>query len=155
MEDIKLEDIKKTENFKKPGNAGKNGIIRVSPLGKTWILDLDGTIVKHNGYILDGEDSFLPGAREFLDSIPDTDMIVFLTSRKDELQEGEEKSNKEMTEEFLKKHNVRYDRIIYNAPYGERILINDSKPSGLPMAYALNPKRDELFGERFEVDETL
>lgn len=39
--------------------------IVLSPLPKTWILDLDGTLVKHNGYKLDGHDTLLPGAREF------------------------------------------------------------------------------------------
>lgn len=130
-------------------------IIRVSPLGKTWILDLDGTIVKHNGYKIDGKDTFLPGAKEFLDSIPDTDQIIFLTSRKDTLEEGQTRTAKQLTEEFLKENHIRYDHIIWNAPYGERILINDSKPSGLPMAYAVCPKRDEFFEEKFEVDESL
>lgn len=129
--------------------------IRVSPLGKTWILDLDGTIVKHNGYKIDGKDTFLPGAKEFLDSIPDTDRIIFLTSRKDTLEEGQTRTAKQLTEEFLKENHIRYDHIIWNAPYGERILVNDSKPSGLPMAYAIRPKRDEFFKEKFEVDESL
>ena len=39
---------------------------RLSPLGKTWILDIDGTIVKHNGYKIDGHDTLLLGAKEFL-----------------------------------------------------------------------------------------
>ena len=129
--------------------------IRVSPLGKTWILDLDGTIVKHNGYKIDGKDSFLEGAKEFLDSIPETDQIIFLTSRKDVAEEGMAQSAKEMTEEFLKEHNVRYHHIIYNAPYGERILINDDKPSGLKMAYAVTPQRDKFFEEKFVIDEEL
>ena len=51
------------------------------------------------------------------------DMIIFLTSRTDQ--------EKERTENFLKKHHIPYDAIIYNAPYGERILVNDRKPSGL------------------------
>ena len=55
--------------------------IHLSHMPKTWILDLDGTIVKHDGPFLDGEDSFLPGAKEFLQSIPKEDMIVFLTAR--------------------------------------------------------------------------
>ena len=50
--------------------------IRVSSLGKTWILDIDGTIVKHNGYKIDGEDSFLPGAEEFLKNI----IVFFLNN---------------------------------------------------------------------------
>ena len=30
--------------------------IVLSSLGHTWILDLDGTLVKHNGYKIDGAD---------------------------------------------------------------------------------------------------
>lgn len=108
--------------------------IVLSNLGHTWILDLDGTIVKHNGYKLDGEDTFLPGAEEFLKSIPEKDMIIFLTSRTDEYRN--------LTVEFLKKNNVRYDNIIFGAPYGERILLNDNKPSGLSMSISLSVKRD-------------
>ena len=62
-------------------------ILELSSLGKTWILDLDGTIVKHNGYLIDGKDSWLPGAKEFLNNIPKTDMILFLTSREKKYQD--------------------------------------------------------------------
>ncbi len=108
--------------------------ITLSTLGHTWIIDLDGTIVKHNGYKLDGIDSFLPGAKEFLESIPEKDMIIFLTSRTDDYRD--------ITEQFLKSNNIVYDQIIYNAPYGERILINDDKPAGLKTGYSVNVKRD-------------
>lgn len=119
----------------------------LSPLGHTWILDLDGTIVKHNGYKIDGIDSFLPGAEEFLNSIPDKDMIIFLTSRTDEYRGA--------TEEFLKQHMIRYDYIIFNAPYGERILINDNKPSGLCMSYSLKLDRDQNIEIKVEEDNSL
>jgi uncharacterized HAD superfamily protein len=119
----------------------------LSTLGHTWILDIDGTIVKHNGYKIDGEDSFLPGAEEFLKSIPEKDMVVFLTSRTEEYRK--------LTEEFLKMNNVRYDHIIFGAPYGERILINDDKPSGLKMGIVINKVRDNTIDFDFEVDEKL
>lgn len=121
--------------------------IIVSPLGKTWILDLDGTIVKHNGYKLDGVDTLLPGAKEFFEQIKDGDMVVFLTSRTQDVAE--------QTERFLVENSIRYDAIVYGAPYGERILINDQKPSGLRTAIALNPQRDVFMDVMFEVDETL
>ena len=121
--------------------------LKLSPLGHTWILDLDGTIVKHNGYKLDGYDTLLDGALEFLQSIPDGDMIVFITSRTVEF--------KEMTENFLAKHNVRYCHIIYNAPYGERILLNDSKPEGIKTVIAVNVNRDAFVGIRIEIDDSL
>ena len=65
----------------------------LSTLPKTWILDLDGTLVKHNGYRTDGVDTVLPGAREYLDRIPREDTVVILTSRTEEYRE--------MTEAFL------------------------------------------------------
>lgn len=108
--------------------------IVLSSLPKTWILDLDGTLVKHNGYKLDGHDTLLPGAREFLANIGPEDMVVILTSR----TEG----YRAMTEEFLRENGIRYDYIIFNAPYGERIVINDKKPSGLETAIALSEERN-------------
>lgn len=119
--------------------------IKMSALAKTWILDLDGTIVKHNGYQSDGEDSLLEGAMEFFEQIKKEDMVIFLTSRKLEY--------KKMTEDYLKKMGIRFDMIIYEAPYGERILINDRKPSGLDMAYGFNTDRNvspDIFIQRNE-----
>lgn len=121
--------------------------IAVSALPKTWILDLDGTIVKHNGYKDDGVDTFLEGAEEFLSRIAKEDMIVFLTSRTEK--------EKALTEAFLNARHIRYNAIIYNAPYGERILINDRKPSGLRTAIAVNTQRDVFLEETFEVDGSL
>lgn len=122
-------------------------VMKVSSLAKTWILDLDGTIVKHNGYKLDGKDSLLPGARELLNQIGKEDVVIFVTSR--------EQKYSEETEKFLREEKIFFNHIIYGVPYGERILINDRKPSGLPMAVALNPKRDEVTKTVFEIDPTL
>lgn len=121
--------------------------LRLSRLGHTWILDLDGTLVRHNGYRLDGHDSFLPGAREFLRRIPRGDMVLFLTSRPD--------ACRDLTERFLTENEVRFDRIVYNAPVGERILLNDRKPSGLATALAVNVGRDDFGGLDFVLDDGL
>ncbi|WP_298068258.1 NIF family HAD-type phosphatase [uncultured Mailhella sp.] len=106
----------------------------LSPLPKTWILDLDGTLVKHNGYKLDGHDTLLSGAKEFLANIRPDDMVVILTSRTERYRQ--------LTLDFLKEQNIRYDHIIFNVPYGERIVVNDKKPSGLEMALAISTMRD-------------
>ncbi len=119
----------------------------LSNLGHTWILDLDRTIVKHNGYKVDGEDSFLPGASEFLKSINSEDMIIFITSRRQEYRK--------MTEDFLDNNGIRYDHIIFGAPYGERNLFNDDKPSGLKMGKVLNITRDSFPGIEIVTDEDL
>ncbi len=124
----------------------KNRLL-LSELGHTWIFDLDGTLVKHNGYLIDGKDSFLPGAKEFLNTIPEQDMILFLTSRK--------KQYENTTREFLREQNVRYDYIIFEAPYGERILINDKKKSGLKTAVAVNQDRDAAWDLQLYLDSSL
>lgn len=121
--------------------------IVVSNLNKTWIFDLDGTICIHNGYKMKSGDVLLQGAKEFFVNIDKDDMIIFVTSRKEE--------TKLETEEFLKKNNIRYDHIIYNAPYGERILINDMKPSGLKTSISINTKRDEFMKNIFVKDDNL
>ena len=110
----------------------------LSTLPKTWILDLDGTIVKHNGYKLDGKDTLLAGAKEYLDELPEEDRIVILTSR--------EERYKEETLKILMESGVRYDEILFGMPMGERIVVNDRKPSGLSMAVAVNVERDRFEG---------
>ena len=108
----------------------------LSTLPKTWIFDLDGTILKHNGYKADGKDSLLNGAKEYLDGIPREDKIIILTSRKEKYRE--------QTLKFLKKHFIRFDEILFDIPMGERIVINDRKPSGLDMAIAVNLDRNQF-----------
>ena len=111
--------------------------LEMSALPKTWVFDLDGTLVEHNGYKKYGKDIWLDGAREFLLSLPKDDMLIIVTSRTREYAH--------MTEEFLNKSGIHCTHIIYGAPYGERILINDAKPSGLCMAYAVGKARDSAF----------
>ncbi|MBP3920875.1 MAG: hypothetical protein J6D28_04845 [Bacilli bacterium] len=121
--------------------------LKLSNLNKTWIFDIDGTIVKHNGYKIDGYDTILDNAKNFFDNIPADDMIILVTSRTDEYRK--------VTEDFLHSNGIRYNHIIYNAPYGERILVNDKKPSGLNMAYAISTNRDEFITDSIVIDNSL
>lgn len=121
--------------------------INISKLAHTWILDLDGTLLKHNGYLLNGCDELISSTRCFFSRIPDDDMIIILTSRKEEYRND--------TEEFLKINGIRYDRIIFDVPVGERILINDAKPSGLKTAIAVNCLRDKGIDTEFLIESSL
>ena len=114
----------------------------LSTLGKTWIFDIDGTLVKHNGYKIDGEDTLLPGVKEYLQNIPQEDFILLVTSRTDEY--------KQQTIKFLDDNKIPYNQIIFNMPMGERILVNDRKPSGLDMSVAINIDRN-----KFELPEII
>ena len=108
--------------------------ISLSSLPHTWIIDIDGTILKHNGHKELG-DQLLAGVKEFWQRIPVGDTIILMSAR-DELYA-------EATLRFLRSNSLRYDQVIFGLPKGERILINDIKPSGLETAYAINIRRDE------------
>jgi hypothetical protein len=109
-------------------------LINLSTLPHTWIFDIDGTICVHNGY-KSGEDKVLPGVRELFAQIPKDDYILLLTAR--------DESVKQELFNFLKCNNIRYNQVLFGLPFGERILINDRKPSGLVTAFSYSPQRDQ------------
>ena len=51
---------------------------------------------------------------------------------------------KEITLQFLRENDIRYDKILFDMPMGERIIVNDRKPSGIDMAVAVNIDRDDF-----------
>ena len=118
-----------------------------STLTKTWILDIDGTLVKHNGYKIDGYDTLLDGVKEFFETLNPEDKVVLLTARKDEFLPA--------LRNFLAESNIRYDYLLTDMPMGERILVNDRKPSGLDMAFAINKDRDMNLGIEYKINKEL
>lgn len=111
--------------------------IVISKLSHTWLIDVDGTVLKHNGYQY-GTDQLLEGVVDFWQKIPEQDTIILMSARTEE--------QKEMTLEFFKAKGLRWHQAIFGLPTGERILFNDAKPSGLKMAVAINVTRDEGLG---------
>lgn len=107
-------------------------------LPRTWLIDLDGTVVKHNAY-LDSGDELLTGVREFWSRISHEDRVVLITARSSRYQDA--------TQKFLQAENLRYDLLIMDMPSGERILVNDCKPDGTITAYAFNVERDQGLGQ--------
>lgn len=122
-------------------------MLELSSLTKTWILDIDGTLVKHNGYKIDGYDTLLDGVSEFFANLSPDDKIVLLTARKEEYLPSLKK--------FLKENNIRYDYLLTDMPMGERILVNDRKPSGLDMAFAINKDRDKTLDITYKINKEL
>ena len=119
----------------------------LSSLPKTWLIDVDGTIVKHNGHLEMAGDKLLPGAKEFLQEIPQNDIIIFLTARK---------SNQiQALRNFLTQNVIRFNIILSDLPHGERIIINDNKPSGMYTAYAINKPRDSDWDINLTIDPSI
>ena len=122
-------------------------MLEFSPLAKTWVLDVDGTLVKHNGYKIDGCDTLLDGVKEFFETLSPDDKVVLLTARKEEYLPA--------LKDFLAKNNIRYDFLLTDMPMGERILVNDRKPSVLDMSFAINKNRDDVFNVAYKINEEL
>lgn len=122
-------------------------MLELSPLNKTWIFDVDGTLVKHNGYKIDGYDTLLDGVKEFFENVDKNDKIVLMTARTEEYLPA--------LKEFLAENNIRYDFLLTDMPMGERILINDDKPSGLCCAYAVCKNRDTKLELNYKICEDI
>ncbi|WP_066388770.1 hypothetical protein [Helicobacter himalayensis] len=134
------------------GENRESSALRLSSLPKTWLFDIDGTLVKHNGF-LENDETLLAGVKEFFKNLPSEDIVILLTARKTFQIPAITK--------FLKENNIRFHHIIADLPVGERILINDCKPAneknknGLKTAYAINTKRDEGIRFTLEIDEGI
>lgn len=120
--------------------------LTLSALPKTWLIDIDGTLVRHNGY-LHGKDELLGGVREFFASLPKDDIVILLTARTAQ--------DLSALREFLAQNGVHYNQILTDLPVGERILLNDTKPSGLKTAYAVNKARDAALTLEVVIDKNL
>ena len=121
--------------------------LKISQLVHTWFIDIDGTLLEHNGHLL-GEDRLLPGVSSFWAEIPPNDKIILLSAREDEYAG--------ITLELFHKYGLRYDHAIFGLPSGERIIINDRKPNGLITAVALNLERDKgLQDIQVAIDSTI
>ena len=104
-------------------------------LSHTWFVDLDGTILEHNAYLIKKKDKLLKGVKSFFRKIPKGDKIIITTSR--------DKKYSKITINFLRKNKIKFNKIIFNLPFGERILINDIKPKKkMRTAKSINLKRN-------------
>ena len=106
---------------------------------KTIILDIDGTIIPHDGSLTQQMRvcKQLPGS---LNKLNEWDRkgynIILMTGRRE--------SMRETTEKQLTELGFFWDQLIMGVGGGERILINDMKSnSEVPTASCINLKRNE------------
>jgi len=109
-------------------------------LPKTIICDIDGCILQHMGSLYKMQTDppiLLNGVKEKFDEWDKKAYkIVLLTGRKE--------SMREITEKQLRSHGLFWDVLVMGATRGQRVLINDLKPSSDgPTACAVNLIRDE------------
>ena len=102
---------------------------------RTWIIDLDGTMVLHNGHNR-GEDVLLPGVLDFFKNLPSDDVVILTTAREEKFKDD--------TMNFLESKGIKVRQCIFGLPKGLRILINDKKPDGQETAVCVNLDRDSV-----------
>ena len=106
----------------------------LSDLPKTWLIDVDGVVFPHNGYLASASETPLPGVLNFFRQLPTDDVVVLLSARAERYRE--------QTEKALGRWGIRFSVLILGLPVGERVLINDEKPRGLRTAWAVSVARD-------------
>lgn len=107
----------------------------LSTLPKTWIFDLDGTLITHNGFKQEKEE-ILCGVKEFFkENVKEEDYVIITTGRPTEHAEAAIK--------LLAENGIKVNNVISNLPLGERLLFNDIKPNtGLKTAFSFNLERN-------------
>lgn len=110
---------------------------------KTLFVDIDGTILKHQGSFSDislKEATLLPHARDRMNEWCSKEYKIVLTT-------GRRESMRKTTELQLDRLGVPYDYLVMGLSKGNRIVINDRRPNGNDTAYAINIDRDQGLGD--------
>jgi hypothetical protein len=141
-------DIKDPVFITKPILTGENYEKDCRP--KTIFLDIDGCLIPHKGTLTGIWDA----AKNKINSIGTFDHI-FVKENVKKISEWERKGHtiilvtgrkecmREDTENQLREYGIFYDRLIMGITGGQRVLINDMKPTGEPTALAFNLERNQ------------
>jgi uncharacterized HAD superfamily protein len=121
---------------------------------RTFFIDIDGTIVKNltneeldiilTHYKGEFREDLLPGVDNFFKSLKEDDTVIFTTARTED--------HRQMTEEMLAYHDIKYTQLIMGLSCGERYLINDTPNVFYKKAIGINVLRDTGFGDTFIFD---
>lgn len=107
---------------------------------KTIFCDIDGCIFSHGGSIdkiLLGRGRLLPGVLETFCRWASRGYTVVLTT-------GRPEGFRRMTEQQLQDAGLFYHQLVMGLPRGERVIINDFKPSrNMPTTACVNLSRNE------------
>lgn len=125
------------------------------PSPKTYFIDVDGTIVANKTdeelEVMSKNPSevqeLLPNVKHFFLSLPDDDIVIITTARAEKFRE--------LTENMLKFHSIKYSHCIMDLHCGQRILINDTVNMLYQKAIAINVMRDEGLGSTYIYDSTF
>lgn len=104
----------------------------------TIFLDIDGTLLKHQGsltLLMTEPPQIISGVIDKLNEWEGRGFNIVLTT-------GRKESQRALTERQLENLGIFYDQLIMGIGGGPRYLINDKKPDGKETAFAFNVKRN-------------
>lgn len=104
---------------------------------RLWMLDVDGTILKHQGNATGActSNTILDGVVDFFNLIHSKgDQIIITTGRTE--------SMREVTEKQLREHGLFWDILLMGIATGERMVVNDYTNTNEPKAIAINIERN-------------
>lgn len=110
---------------------------------KTLFIDIDGTILKHQGTFSEislQDPTLLANARERMNEWCSKEYKIILTTARRE-------SMRKTTELHLRQLGIPYDQLVMGLSKGNRIVINDRRPNGKDTAFAINIDRDYGLGD--------
>lgn len=104
----------------------------------TIFLDIDGTLLKHQGsltLLMTQPAEIISGVIDKLNEWEGRGFNIVLTT-------GRKESQRALTERQLESLGIFYDQLIMGIGGGPRYLVNDKQKDGTPMAFAFNLTRD-------------
>lgn len=110
---------------------------------KTIFIDIDGTVLRHNGDLSTqvlSDCPVLDGAIHKFNEWNRKGYHIILTT-------GRKECMRELTKSQLQGAGLFYDQLIMGLPRGQRVLINDSKPDVETTAIAFTVKRNSGIAE--------
>lgn len=105
----------------------------------TIFLDIDGTILKHQGsltLLMTEPAQVISGVIDKLNEWEGRGFNIVLTT-------GRKESQRELTERQLENLGIFYDQLIMGIGGGPRYLVNDKQSNGTKMAFAYNIERNQ------------
>lgn len=112
----------------------------MNEMKKTLFIDIDGTLVKHQGNLSDmflKDIEVLPGVLEKFNEWDAKGYKIILTT-------GRKECLRKITEDQLLKNGIFFDQLVMGLTRGERVLINDIKPNNdMSVATAIQINRNE------------
>ena len=106
---------------------------------KTIFIDIDGTLLTHNGDLscqILSDCSVLPGAVEKINDWNRKGYHIIMTT-------GRKECMRQLTKDQLFKSGLFYDQLVMGIGGGSRVLVNDLRANGDQSAFVYQPKRNE------------